>query len=49
MREIHPDVQAALGMARALRHRGAEVRERADGIVARRPSDAAANSGEANS
>jgi hypothetical protein len=38
MREIHPDVRAALGLARELRHRIADVRERADEIVARRPS-----------
>ncbi|MBF6074944.1 YbaB/EbfC family nucleoid-associated protein [Nocardia beijingensis] len=38
MREVHPNVRAALGMARELRHRIAEVRERADQIVARRPS-----------
>ncbi|MGW4327292.1 hypothetical protein ACWEKR_15500 [Nocardia sp. NPDC004573] len=38
MRDIHPDVRAALGMTRELRHRIAEVRERADEIVARRPS-----------
>ncbi|MBF6300250.1 hypothetical protein IU459_22275 [Nocardia amamiensis] len=38
MRDIHPDVRAALAMARELRHRVAEVRERADEIVARRPS-----------
>ncbi|WP_406274353.1 hypothetical protein OH799_00995 [Nocardia sp. NBC_00881] len=38
MRDIHPDVRAALDMARVLGHRVAEMRERADGIVARRPS-----------
>ncbi|MBF6219243.1 hypothetical protein IU479_14100 [Nocardia abscessus] len=38
MRDIHPNVRAALGMARELRHRIAEMRERSDGIVARRPS-----------
>lgn len=38
MRDIHPDVRAALGMTRELRHRIAEVRERAEEIVARRPS-----------
>ncbi|MGY2093348.1 hypothetical protein [Nocardia gipuzkoensis] len=38
MRDIHPDVRTALGMARELRHRIADVHERADGIVARRPS-----------
>ncbi|WP_457215730.1 hypothetical protein [Nocardia gipuzkoensis] len=38
LRDIHPNVRAALGMARELRHRIAEMRERADKIVARRPS-----------
>ncbi|WP_327114353.1 hypothetical protein OHB12_34210 [Nocardia sp. NBC_01730] len=38
MREIHPNVRTALGMARELRHRIADMRERADEIVARRPS-----------
>ncbi|WP_174372089.1 hypothetical protein [Nocardia pneumoniae] len=38
MRDIHPNVRAALGMARELRHRLADMRERADEIVARRPS-----------
>lgn len=38
MREIHPDVGAALGIARELRNRIADVRERADSIAARRPS-----------
>ncbi|WP_174553045.1 hypothetical protein [Nocardia amamiensis] len=38
MREIHPNVRAALDMARELRHRIADIRERADRIVARRPS-----------
>jgi hypothetical protein len=38
MREMHPDVRAALGMARELRRRVAGMRERADEIVARRPS-----------
>jgi hypothetical protein len=38
MREIHPNVRAALGLGRELRHRIAAMRERSDGIVARRPS-----------
>lgn len=38
MRDVHPDVRAALGMARELRHRIATASERVDGIVARRPS-----------
>ncbi|WP_280442706.1 hypothetical protein [Nocardia brasiliensis] len=38
MSDIHPDVQAALDAARDLRHRIAELRERIDGIRARRPS-----------
>ncbi|WP_052373576.1 YbaB/EbfC family nucleoid-associated protein [Nocardia otitidiscaviarum] len=38
MSEIHPDVQAALDMARDLRHRIADMRERIDQIRARRPS-----------
>ncbi|WP_280268583.1 hypothetical protein [Nocardia wallacei] len=38
MRELHPDVQLAISVTRELRHRLAEVRERADAIVARRPS-----------
>ncbi|MET9031223.1 hypothetical protein ABZW96_37485 [Nocardia sp. NPDC004168] len=38
MKEIHPDVRAGLSMARELRHRVSEVRERTDGIFARRPS-----------
>ncbi|WP_156910563.1 YbaB/EbfC family nucleoid-associated protein [Nocardia mangyaensis] len=38
MSDIHPDVQAALDMARNLRHRIADMRERIDGIRARRPS-----------
>lgn len=38
MRELHPDVVVALGLARELQHRVADVRERADAIVARRPS-----------
>jgi hypothetical protein len=36
--DIHPDVQAALDAARELRHRIADLRERIDGIRARRPS-----------
>lgn len=38
MRELHPDVRAALGMTRELRQRIAAVRDRSDEIVARRPS-----------
>ncbi|WP_280454745.1 hypothetical protein [Nocardia brasiliensis] len=38
MSDIHPDVQAALDAARDLRHRIAELRERIDGIRARRPA-----------
>ncbi len=38
MREIHPNVRAALGMTRELRHRIAEMRERSNRVVARRPS-----------
>ncbi|WP_327148011.1 hypothetical protein [Nocardia sp. NBC_01329] len=38
MREVHPTVQVALDAAREMRHRVAEFRERADRIVARRPS-----------
>ncbi len=38
MRELHPDVLAGLNMARELRNRIADIRERADAIVARRPS-----------
>ncbi|WP_174372259.1 hypothetical protein [Nocardia aobensis] len=38
MRELHPDVRVAMAMGRELKHRIAEMRERADGIVARRPS-----------
>ncbi|MCX4092175.1 hypothetical protein [Nocardia sp. alder85J] len=38
MTDIHPDVQAALDAARELRHRIADLRERIDGIRARRPS-----------
>ncbi|GAA5043393.1 hypothetical protein [Nocardia callitridis] len=38
MREMHPDVQVALGMARALRYRVAELEEETEQIVARRPS-----------
>lgn len=36
--DIHPDVQAALDAARELRHRIADMRERIDGVHARRPS-----------
>ncbi|MGK8522570.1 hypothetical protein ACRS6B_13870 [Nocardia asteroides] len=35
---MHPNVRAALAMLHELRHRVAEVGERLDGIVARRPS-----------
>ncbi len=38
MNDMHPDVQAALDAARELRHRIADLRERIDGIRARRPS-----------
>ncbi|WP_227984185.1 hypothetical protein [Nocardia spumae] len=38
MRELHPDVRVAMAMGRELKHRIAEMRERADGVVARRPS-----------
>ncbi|MER7450941.1 hypothetical protein ABTW96_11725 [Nocardia beijingensis] len=38
MREVHPYVRAGLSMARELRHRIADMRDRADEIVARRPS-----------
>jgi hypothetical protein len=38
MRELHPDVRAGLSLARELRYRIADMRERADAIVARRPS-----------
>ncbi|MFI7667914.1 hypothetical protein [Nocardia sp. NPDC049526] len=38
MRELHPDVRAGLSLTRELRHRIADMRERADAIVARRPS-----------
>ncbi|WP_433202585.1 hypothetical protein ACQP1G_12535 [Nocardia sp. CA-107356] len=38
MRELHPDVRAGLSLARELRNRIADMRERADVIVARRPS-----------
>lgn len=38
MRELHPDVLAGLNLARELRYRIADMRERADAIVARRPS-----------
>lgn len=42
MNDIHPDVQAALDMARELRHRIADLRERIDNIRARRPSPSGA-------
>ncbi|MFX0574687.1 hypothetical protein [Nocardia nepalensis] len=42
MSDIHPDVQAALDAARNLRHRIADLRERIDGIRARRPSPSGA-------
>ncbi|WP_280393737.1 hypothetical protein [Nocardia brasiliensis] len=42
MSAIHPDVQAALDAARDLRHRIAELREKIDGIRARRPSPSGA-------
>lgn len=38
MSGIHPDVQAALDAARELRNKIADLRERIDGIRARRPS-----------
>ncbi|MBF6175650.1 hypothetical protein [Nocardia blacklockiae] len=38
MRDIHPDVRVALSMTRELRHRIAELRERSEGVFARRPS-----------
>ncbi|WP_433602255.1 hypothetical protein ACQPXH_11280 [Nocardia sp. CA-135953] len=38
MRDIHPDVRVGLSLRRELRHRIADMRERADAIVARRPS-----------
>lgn len=38
MRELHPDVRAGLAMKRELRHRIDEMQERAEEIVARRPS-----------
>ncbi|MBF6468883.1 hypothetical protein IU427_27510 [Nocardia beijingensis] len=38
MREVHPNVRAGLSMARELRHRIADMRDRSDAIVARRPS-----------
>jgi DNA-binding transcriptional regulator YbjK len=38
MSDIHPDVQAALDMARDLRHRIADLRDRIDAIRARLPS-----------
>lgn len=38
MRELHPDVRAGLSLTRELRYRIADMCERADAIVARRPS-----------
>ncbi|MFB8005988.1 hypothetical protein [Nocardia sp. NPDC056000] len=38
MRELHPDVRAGLAMKRELRHRMDAMQERAEEIVARRPS-----------
>ncbi|MFF2554706.1 hypothetical protein ACFVUS_27145 [Nocardia sp. NPDC058058] len=38
MSELHPDVQAGFAMKRELRQRMDETLERAEGIVARRPS-----------
>ncbi|WP_433631341.1 hypothetical protein [Nocardia sp. CA-120079] len=38
MRELHPDVRAGISLRRELRNRIADMRERADAIVARRPS-----------
>jgi hypothetical protein len=38
MTDIHPDVQAALDMARDLRHKIADLRERIHAIRARLPS-----------
>ncbi|MEV0297675.1 hypothetical protein [Nocardia sp. NPDC050710] len=42
MSRIHPNVQAALDAARDLRHRIADLREKIDGIQARRPSPSGA-------
>ncbi|WP_433525814.1 YbaB/EbfC family nucleoid-associated protein [Nocardia pseudovaccinii] len=42
MSDIHPDVQAALDAARELRHKIADLREKIDGIRARRPSPSGA-------
>ena len=42
MTDIHPDVQAALDAARELRHKIADLREKIDGIRARRPSPSGA-------
>ncbi|MEC3920201.1 hypothetical protein [Nocardia sp. CDC160] len=42
MTDIHPDVQAALDAARELRNKIADLRERIDGIRARRPSPSGA-------
>lgn len=38
MRDIHPDVRTGYGLRRELRNRIADMRDRADAIVARRPS-----------
>ncbi len=38
MSDVHPDVQAALDRIRDLRHHIADLREKVDGIRARRPS-----------
>ncbi|WP_433574701.1 hypothetical protein [Nocardia brasiliensis] len=42
MSDIHPDVQAALDAAKELRNRIADLREKIDGIRARRPSPSGA-------
>ncbi|MEV6280186.1 hypothetical protein [Nocardia sp. NPDC051832] len=42
MSSIHPEVQAALDMARDLRNRIADLRERIDQVRARRPSPSGA-------
>lgn len=38
MRELHPDVRVAIAMGRELKNRIADIQERGDSIVARRPS-----------
>lgn len=38
MSDVHPDVQSALDRIRELRHHIADLREKMDGIRARRPS-----------